>query len=61
MTRLINHFQEFQLQLALEGSYVNGNCTEDADYKENMHASQLSREWSVGQLKITLQTPVNFR
>ena len=58
--RLINHSSEFQLQLALEGSYVNGNCTEDVDCKENMPASQLSREWSVGQLKINLQTPVNL-
>ena len=57
----INRSSEFQLLLALEGSYVNGNCTEDADCKENMHASQLSREWSIGQLKINLQTPVNFR
>ena len=51
-------YWEFQLQLALEGSYGNGNCTEDTDYKENMHAS---RESSIGQLKINFQTPVNFR
>ena len=56
----LSHFNdwEFQLQLALEGSYGNGNCTEDTDYKENMHAS---RESSIGQLKINFQTPVNFR
>ena len=24
------------------------------------NASQLSREWSIGQFKINLQTPVNF-
>ena len=47
--------------LALEGSYVNGNCTEEADCKENMPASQLSREWSIGQLKINIPTLVNFR
>ena len=60
VARLINHSSDFQLLLALEGSYVNGNCTEDVDCKENMPASQLSREWSVGKLKINLQTPVNL-
>ena len=46
VARLVNHSSEFQLQLELEGSYVNGNCTEDADFKESMymHASLLSRE-----------------